>query len=175
MRVFNVPYNLLLFAVTTVTILGACLWIVFVNVPILDELDARGERTQAEVIWVGEPYIVFQRGNYSRIGWRVDMRYAYRTRSGIRVEDKKTFVKQSAKYLAVGRKFDLVYLPDRPSVHNSAYGNGYAGTGTIYALLPMAAVCAFMTLHYWRRRPSDWEGPRLWPPFRPSGSPQRPA
>ncbi|MEM0949831.1 MAG: hypothetical protein AAGK37_20705 [Pseudomonadota bacterium] len=166
MLVFNIPYRLLLFACTTVLLIGCCLWIRFINMPILDELEARGEPAKAEVIWVGKPYWVWQRGNYSRGGWRIDMSYGYRTQADQWVVDEKTFVKQNATSLTVGRSFDVVYLPDEPEVQNSGYGNGYAGVGMIYALIPMVFVCAFMTLFYWRRRPQDWHGPRLWPPIR---------
>lgn len=165
MLVFNIPYRLLLFACLTLLLIGCCFWIRFINMPILDELDARGQTVQAEVIWVGEEYWVWQRGNYSRGGWRIDMRYRYRTLEGVLVEDEKTFVKQSATYLNVGRTFEVVYLPEDPAVHNSGYGNGYAGLGMIYALIPMIAVSAFMTIFYWRRRPPDWNGPKLWPPL----------
>ncbi|MEL6171051.1 MAG: DUF3592 domain-containing protein [Pseudomonadota bacterium] len=163
MLVFNVPYRLLLFAILSVLLISLCFWIRFVNMPILEELDSRGETAKAEVIWVGEPYWVWQRGNYSRGGWRIDMRYAYRTLNGRLLKDTKTFVKQNAKNLRVGRTFDVVYLPSDPIIHNSKYGNGYAGLGMIYALIPMIAVCAFMTFFYWRKRPPNWQGPKLWP------------
>ncbi|MEM9349124.1 MAG: DUF3592 domain-containing protein [Pseudomonadota bacterium] len=165
MRVFNIPYRLLLFASTTVLLIWCCFWIVLIHLPILDQLETRGNETQAEVTWVGEPYWVWQRGNYSRGGWRVDMHYRYSTEDGQSIEDKKTFVKQNAKYLEVGRRFDVVYLPEQPSVHHSDYGNGYAGLGMVYALIPLIGVCAFMTLFYWNRRPLNWKGPKLWPPI----------
>ncbi|MEM0948069.1 MAG: DUF3592 domain-containing protein [Pseudomonadota bacterium] len=165
MLVFNTPYRLLLFTSVTLLLIGSCFWIRFVNMPILEELNARGLTAQAQVVWVGEPYRVLRRGNYSRTGWRIDMKYQYRTQSGVLIEDEKTFVKQNAKRLTVGRTFDVVYLPDAPAIHNSAYGNGYAGAGMIYALLPLIAVCAFMTMFYWRRRPAEWTGPKLWPPI----------
>lgn len=165
MLVFNTPYRLLLFATLTVLLVGCCFWIRFINMPILDELDAVGETTRAEVIWVGQPYWVWQRGNYSRGGWRIDMRYRYLTLGGRWIEDEKTFSEQSATYLEVGRTFEVVYLPNEPDVHNSSYGNGYADVGMIYALLPMIALSAYMTFYYWRRRPANWQGPRLWPPL----------
>lgn len=163
MLIFNTPYRLFLFGCLTPLLIGGCFWIWLVSMPILGELEAKGETAQAEVTWVGEPYWVWGRSNYSRGGWRIDMRYHYETRDGLRVEDEKTFVKQNATNLRVGRTFDVVYLPDDPSVHDSNYGNGYAGLGMIYALLPMIAVCAFMTVFLWRRCPPDWTGPKLWP------------
>lgn len=165
MRVFNIPYRLFIFSLTTASILGACIWIALYNLPILKALEERGEAAVAEVTWAGEPYWVFQRGNYSRIAWRQDMRYAYVTRAGDRIEDAKTMTKHAARNLRVGRTFDLVYLPDRPHIHNSSYGNGYADVGMIYALLALGAVCAFMIFYCWRQRPADWEGPKLWPPL----------
>ncbi|MEM9306124.1 MAG: DUF3592 domain-containing protein [Pseudomonadota bacterium] len=165
MLLFNVPYRLLLFACLTLVLIGCCFWIWLVNMPILEKLNADGKTVQAEVTWVGEPYWVWQRGNYSRGGWRIDMQYGYRTHTGQWIDDKKTFVKQNAKYLTVGRTFDVVYLPENPTIHNSNYGNGYAGAGMIYALIPMITVCAIMVLYYWRRRPPDWDGPKLWPPL----------
>lgn len=166
MLIFNIPYRLLLFACLTPVLIGLCLWIWLINMPILEKLDARGETAQAEVIWVGEPYWVWQRRNYSRVGWRIDMRYHYRTLDGQWIEDETTFVAQNAKTLKVGRKFEVVYLPEEPATHNSKYGNGYAGLGMIYALIPMIAVCAFMAFFLWYRQPSTWQGPKLWPPFR---------
>ena len=166
MYIFNTPYRLLLFAALTPLLIGCCLWIRFINMPILEQLDARGETVQAEIIWVGDPYWVWQRGNYSRGGWRIDARYGYRTLAGEWIENQKTYVKQSATYLTVGRRFDVVYLPDDPAVHDSGYGNGYAGLGMIYALIPMILVSAFMTWFCWRRLPPDWAGPKLWPPLR---------
>lgn len=166
MWIFNIPYRLLLFAGLTVALIVVCFMIKFINMPILDALDERGHATQAEVIWVGEPYWVWQRGNYSRGGYRIDMRYAYVTRDGQRIEDEHTMVKQNARSLVVGRRFDLVYLPEDPVIHDSDYGNGYAGIGMIYALIPMIAVCAFMAVFFWWRLPPGWQGPKLWPPLR---------
>ncbi|MEM9433040.1 MAG: DUF3592 domain-containing protein [Pseudomonadota bacterium] len=163
MFLFNTPYRLFLFACLTLLLIGCCFWIRLINMPILDALEARGENTRAEVTWVGEPYWVWQRGNYSRGGWRVDMVYKYRTRAGAVIEDRKTLVKQNAKNLKPGYRFEVVYLPDDPTTHDSQLGNGYAGPGMIYALIPMIFVCIGMTVFYWHRRPPGWAGPKLWP------------
>lgn len=163
MLVFNTPYRLVLFASTTLLLVGCCFWILFINIPILEQLEDRGKTVQAEVTWVGEPYWVWQRGNYSRGGWRVDIHYRYLTQAGQWIDDEKTFVKENAKNVKVGRSFSVVYLPEEPSVHDSNFGNGYAGVRMIYALIPLIGVCAFMTLFYWQRRPPNWKGPKLWP------------
>ncbi|MEM1389256.1 MAG: DUF3592 domain-containing protein [Pseudomonadota bacterium] len=165
MLVFNVPYRLLLFAGLTAALIVCCFCIWLINMPILEALDARGEKTQARVEWVSEPYWVWHKRNYSRGSYRIDMVYSYQTRDGQRIEDEKTLVKQNARNLTPGFTFDVVYLPDDPAIHDSDYGNGYAGLGMIYALIPMIGVCAFMTVFFWRRRPPNWQGPKLWPPF----------
>ncbi|MEM9437567.1 MAG: DUF3592 domain-containing protein [Pseudomonadota bacterium] len=165
MRVFNIPYDFLIFCFTTLVILGACLWIFFINLPILEALDDRGIEVRAEITALSDPYIVAQRGNYSRYGWRVDMSYRYQTQTGEWIADENTLVKQRARKLEVGQDFKVIYLPDRPEIHDSGLGNGYGGVGMIYALLMLAAVCAGMTVFHWVRLPRDWEGPQLWPPI----------
>lgn len=165
MRVFNIPYGLFIFGLTSFVLFGACIWIAFYNVPILNALEEHGEPAQGEVIWVGEPYWVFQRGNHSRIAWRQDMRYVYVTRAGQVIEDEKTFSKHGRSGLRVGITFDLTYLPNTPHIHHSDYGNGYGGWGMLYMLLGLGAVCSFMSFYYWRRCPDDWDGPRFWPPL----------
>lgn len=165
MKVFNVPYRLFMFALLTVSTCFACLFILVVNMPILNALEARGIHTQAEVLSITRPYVIFQRGNYSRIGWRQDMRYGYLTQAGDWIEDEKTLVKQNARTVHVGRQFDLVYLPDRPHVHDSDLGNGYGGMGMLYALSIMSLFCAGLSVILARRLPEGWGGPKLWPPL----------
>ena len=165
MKVFNIPYRLFMFALLAVSTCVACLFILIVNMPILNDLEARGIHTQAEVLSISAPYMIFQRGNYSRVGWRQDMRYGYHTQDGQWIEDEKTLVKQNAKTVRAGRKFDLVYLPDRPHVHDSDLGNGYGGMGMVYALSIMSLFCLGMAVVLARRLPKGWDGPKLWPPL----------
>ncbi|MEM0936693.1 MAG: DUF3592 domain-containing protein [Pseudomonadota bacterium] len=124
----------------TTAILGICILIPFRNVPILAALDARGIATQATITEVGEPY---RRKWRSRGHRSQDFSYRYQSADGVWHQAEMTRIRRNSRTLHVGYEFELVYLPDRPQVHNSALQSRYADMGMVWLLLPLAALCGW--------------------------------
>ncbi|MEM8636887.1 MAG: DUF3592 domain-containing protein [Pseudomonadota bacterium] len=164
MRVFNIPYRLFILAVMLAAILGMVFWILVVNRPILEALEASGVQTQAEIVERSQPrrnWLARQTGAAG--GVRVDIRYGFHTSDGEWIEDSLNKRGRYAKGLTVGRKFNVTYLPDQPEVFYSDLFKGYAGTSMASALLALCAVISLVVFYLGYRMPNDWGGPKYRP------------
>ncbi|MEM6539308.1 MAG: DUF3592 domain-containing protein [Pseudomonadota bacterium] len=164
MRVFNIPYRLFILAVMQVATLGAVLWIVIVNRPILEALETRGVQTQAEIVERSPPrrnWLARQTGAAG--GVRVDIRYGFHTASGEWIEDTHNKRERYSTGLTVGRKFNVTYLPDEPDTFHSDLFKGYAGLPMAFALVALFAMVGLIVVYLCYRMPRDWGGPRRYP------------
>jgi len=149
----------------TVVVLGGCVWVAIVNLPILRALDDRGITGEAEITWVGEPYRNWLGRQNNTGGLRQDIVYTFQTEQGALIEGSVNKKKRYATGLTLGRKFSVTYLPDRPHIFHSNLFKGYAGVGMIQALLILATITGVIVAYLWWRMPSSWRGPSLLPIF----------
>ncbi|MEM1377872.1 MAG: DUF3592 domain-containing protein [Pseudomonadota bacterium] len=170
LRIFNMPYRMIVFGGVFLTFLWIAVWTAMVRMPVQADLETRGVETTATITDVRyEDRVRATRGGLIEV-----IEFQFKTINGQIVKDETTRPHTSNNRMQPGGTFKITYLPEAPTRHISRFRPVFADRGMVKMALIFASVVFIPFAYEVYRLPRGWRGPRLRPIVDMNAKPTKP-